>query len=119
MGLKATKLWLRAGKNAHTFGDSQRGAPLISQNIQADAAVGVDVGVVDAGGEVDLWWLEGIVGREVNGEEENTSRVGRIALRTLSAIKPSPGTVRRNFNGAISRDRFGPTKKRARGKFVT
>ena len=111
MGLKETEVWRWAGKNAHTFGDSQRGAPLISQNIQADAAVGVDIGVVDAGREVDLWWLERIVGREVNGEEENASGVGRIALRTSSAIGLSFGTERSNFNGAISRDRLRPTKK--------
>ncbi len=102
----------------HTFGDSQRGAPLISQNIQADAAVGVDIGVVNAGGEVDLWWLERIVGREVNGEEENASRVGRIALRTSLAIELSSGTERRKFCCAISGDPFRPTKKRACGKFV-
>jgi hypothetical protein len=41
-------------------------APLVSQNVQADAAVGVDVWVVDAGGEVDLRGLEGVVGREVD-----------------------------------------------------
>jgi len=31
--------------------------------------------VVDSGGEVDLGWLEWVVGREVDGEEEDTSRV--------------------------------------------
>lgn len=35
--------------------------------------------MVDASGEVDLGRLEGIVGGEVNGKEENTSRVWRIA----------------------------------------
>jgi hypothetical protein len=39
---------------------------LVSKNVQADATVGVDVRVVNAGGEVDLWGLEGIVGREVD-----------------------------------------------------
>lgn len=39
---------------------------MISQNVQTDAAVGVDVGVIDAGGEVDLWGLEGVVGREMD-----------------------------------------------------
>ena len=58
-----------------TFRDGQGGAPLVSQDVQADAAVRVDVGVVDAGGEVDLGRLEGVVGREVDGEEEDTSGV--------------------------------------------
>lgn len=63
-----------------TFRDGESRAPLIPQDVQADAAVGVDVGVVDAGGEVDLGWLEGVVRREVDGEEEDTSRVWRVGL---------------------------------------
>ena len=63
------------------FGDGQRWAPLVSQNVQADAAVGVDVGVVDARGEVDLGRLERVVGREVDGEEEDAARVRRVALQ--------------------------------------
>jgi hypothetical protein len=39
---------------------------LVSQNVQTDAAVGVDVWVIDAGGEVDLRGLEGVVGGEVD-----------------------------------------------------
>ena len=53
---------------------------MVSQNIEADAAVGVDVGMVDASGEVDLGRLERIVGRKVDGEEKDTARVGRITL---------------------------------------
>lgn len=53
---------------------------MVSQNVEADAAVGVDVGVVDAGCEVNFRRLEGVIGREVDGEEENTARVGRVAL---------------------------------------
>jgi hypothetical protein len=49
-----------------TLRDGQSGAPLVSQDIQADAAVRVDVGVVDAGGEVDFRGLERVVGREVD-----------------------------------------------------
>jgi hypothetical protein len=53
---------------------------LVPQDVQTNAAVGVDVGVVDAGGEVDLGRLEGVVGREVNGKEEDTSRVWGVTL---------------------------------------
>lgn len=49
-----------------TLGDGESRAPLVSQNIQADASVRVDIGVVDASGEVDLRGLEGIVGWEVD-----------------------------------------------------
>lgn len=62
-----------------TFGDGQSRTPLVPQDIQADAAVGVDIRVVNASGEVDLGRLEWVVGREVNGEEEDTARVGGFA----------------------------------------
>jgi hypothetical protein len=46
---------------------------LISKNIETDAAIGVDVGVVDSSGKVDLWRLEWIVGGEVDGKEEDAA----------------------------------------------
>jgi len=63
-----------------TFRDCQCRTPLIPQNVQADRAVGIDIGVIDAGGEVDLWRLEGVVCGEMDGEEEDTARVRRITL---------------------------------------
>jgi len=54
---------------------------LVSENVQTDAAVAVDVGVVDAGGEVDLGRLEGVVCGEVDGEEEDTARVWGVTLK--------------------------------------
>jgi hypothetical protein len=59
---------------------------LIPQDIQTDTAVGVDVGVVDASAEVDLRGLEGVVGREVNGEEEDASGVWRVTLGSISIV---------------------------------
>ena len=53
---------------------------MVPQDVQTDAAVRVDVGVIDASGEVNLRGLEGVVGREVDVEEENASRVWRVAL---------------------------------------
>lgn len=63
---------------------------MIPQDIQTNAAVGVDVGVIDAGGEVDLRGLEGVVGREVNGKEEDASRVWRVTLGSISIAKFIP-----------------------------
>lgn len=57
---------------------------MVSENVQTDAAIAVDVGVVDASGEVDLGRLEGVVCGEVDGEEEDTARVWGVALRTVS-----------------------------------
>ena len=58
---------------------------MVSQDIQTDAAVRVDIGVVDTSGEVELWGLEGVVGREVNGQEENTAAVWRVALSKIDS----------------------------------
>lgn len=66
-----------------TFRDGESRAPLVSQDVQTDAAVGVDVGVIDASGEVDLGRLEGVVGGEVNGKEEDTARVWGVTLYDL------------------------------------
>ena len=63
-----------------TLGDCESGAPLIPQDVQTNAAVGVDVGVVDPGGEVDFGRLEGVVGGEVDGKEEDTSGVWGVTL---------------------------------------
>lgn len=61
-----------------TLGDRQRRTPLIPQNVEADAAVRVDVGVVDPGGKADFGRLERIIGRELNVEEENAAGVGGV-----------------------------------------
>lgn len=43
--------------------------------------------MIDASCEVDLGGLEGVVGREVDGEEEDTARVGGVTLKTRVSIK--------------------------------
>lgn len=70
---------------AHTFGDGQGGRPLVSQDVEANAAIAVDVGVVNAGSEVDLGGLEGVICWEVDGKEEDTSSVWRVLLYILLA----------------------------------
>lgn len=68
-----------------TLRDGKCRRPLIPQNVKTDAAIGVDIGVVDAGSKVDLRGLERVVGRERDAQEEDTRRVGRVGLRTKSA----------------------------------
>lgn len=58
-----------------TLRNRQRGRPLIPQNIQANGTIGVDVGMIDLGRKADLGRLEGVVGRETDREEENTTRI--------------------------------------------
>lgn len=78
--------YLRKSKIIHTFRDGESRAPLVTQNVEADAAVGVDVGVVDPGVELDLWRLERVIRRELNLKEENTTRVRRIGLLDRLAL---------------------------------
>ena len=64
-----------------TLGNGQGRTPLVSQNVEADATVRVDVRVVDARSEVNLRRLERVVCGEVDGEEENTTGVRRVTLQ--------------------------------------
>jgi len=48
------------------FGDCECRTPLVPQDVEADASVGVDIRMVNAGSEVDLWGLERIIGGEVD-----------------------------------------------------
>ena len=75
----------------NTFRDGQSWAPLVSQDIQTYASVRVDIGVIDAGREIDFRRLEGIIGWKVYGEEENTTRVWAITLlhATISLVPES------------------------------
>lgn len=63
-----------------TLRDRQGRAPLVPQNVQADAAIRVDIRVVDLRRERHLGRLEGVVRRECNGQEEHTATVRRVTL---------------------------------------
>ena len=55
----------RADGEQH-FGAGEGWAPLVLQDVEADAAILVNVAVVEFGGEIYFGRLEGIVGWEVN-----------------------------------------------------
>jgi hypothetical protein len=63
-----------------TFANRQCRAPLVTQDIQANAAIAVDVGMIYPCGKVDFWRLEWVVGGKVYREEKDTARVARIGL---------------------------------------
>ena len=58
--------------------DGESRGPLGPQDVQADGAVGVNVGVVNSSCEGHFGRLEGVVGGEVNGQEEYTALVGAV-----------------------------------------
>jgi hypothetical protein len=64
------------GKQNLTNG--QGWTPLVLQNIQTNTSIRVDVAVVDASSEMNLWRLERIVRRKVDIEEENATSIGRV-----------------------------------------
>lgn len=53
---------------------------MVPQDVEADRAVGIDVGVVDLGREADLGRFEGIIDWERDREEENTAGIRRLPL---------------------------------------
>ena len=58
--------------------DGESGRPLGPQDVQADGAVGVYVGVINSSSEGHFGRLEGVVGWEVNGQEEHPALVGTV-----------------------------------------
>lgn len=78
-----------------TFRNRKGWTPLIPQNVQAYAAIRVDVWMIDAGGEIDFGWFERIIGGEVDSQEEYAARVRAIALFILLVKSPKrEGTIR-------------------------
>ena len=69
------------------LGDSECGAPLLFENVEADATVRVDVRVVDPRREVQLWRLERVVTGENNVEEVDATGV-RAVFRTHDSCLP-------------------------------
>jgi hypothetical protein len=60
------------------LGDSECGGPLVLQDVKADGTVRIDVRVVNLRHELELWWLEGVVGGEVDIQEEHTTSEGGV-----------------------------------------
>lgn len=90
----------RADRQQH-LRDGQRGAPLVFQDVQADAAVGVDVAVIDARREVHLGRLERVVGREVDVQEVHAAGV-RAVLGAHDGRLPVEQVVAHGAGAAVS-----------------
>ena len=63
--------------NSH-LGDGQCGRPLGAENVQTDGSVGVNVGMIDPRRECKFRRFEGIICREMDVEEENSTLVRRL-----------------------------------------
>ena len=54
---------------------------MVPQDVQTDRTIRVDVRMVDLRSERDLRWLERVIGREVDLEEEYAACVWRVTLK--------------------------------------
>lgn len=60
------------------FSDAQCRRPCRVENVQADLSIQIDVRMIDFCSEFDFGSLEGVVGGEVDGQEEDSTLIGRI-----------------------------------------
>ena len=65
-----------------TLRNGQCGRPLVTQDVQANRAVCIDIGMINLSRKRDLGWLEGVIRGEHNREEEDATRVRRVSLST-------------------------------------
>jgi len=76
-----------ANREQH-LSNSKGGRPLILEDVQADAAVGVDVWVVDLRCELEPRGLEGVVLREVDPQLKHAPCVGRFSRANNGGLPP-------------------------------
>ena len=79
------------------------GRPLVLEDVQADATVGVDVGVVDLRDELELRRLERVVRGEVDVQEEDATRVGRVVGAHDGGLPVEGVAFRVGAGGAVGR----------------
>lgn len=76
-------VWVRVSQQGtdgeQYLGNGQSRAPLLFQNVQANAALAVDIWVVNLCLELHFWGLERVIRREVNHYKEHTTRVWTIS----------------------------------------
>lgn len=65
---------------ASTFGHSQCRGPLGPQDVQADAAIAVDIRVKDFGSESNLWGCGRITCKGVDGQGKTTFLVRTVLI---------------------------------------
>jgi len=63
------------GDGEENLGDGRGWGPLLLQDVQTDGSIGVDVWVINSSGEVNLGWLEWVIGWEVDVQEVNTTGI--------------------------------------------
>jgi len=75
VGIRIAQQWANAQKH---FRYGQRRRPLTAQNVQANAAVAVDVRMINSRRESDFRRFERIISREMNRQEENAALIRTV-----------------------------------------
>ena len=72
-------IWVGVGQQGadgkQNLGDGEGGRPLVFEDVEADRTIAVDVHVINFRCERNLWRLEGVVGWEVDVQEEHALMV--------------------------------------------
>lgn len=80
--------------------DVQDSTPLVLENVQTDAALHVDIGVVDGGGEANLRRHIRVAGREVEAQLECETGVRSVGRADNGAVPDSEVAVMRKGTDA-------------------
>jgi hypothetical protein len=83
--------------------DGECGAPLVLEDVQANATIAVDVGVVYFSDELNLWGLERVVRGEVDVQEEHTTGEGRVVGAHDSGLPMEVVSIRLGSSGTVGR----------------
>ena len=58
------------------LGNSEGGTPVVFENVKTYDSLGVHVAVVNSCSEGHFWWLEGILGGEMDVKKEDSALIG-------------------------------------------
>jgi len=99
-------IWVRICKEGadreKNLGYGQSRTPLVLENIKANSPIRVDIAVINAGGEMNLWRLEWIISGEVDIQKEDSSSI-RGVVRTHDSSLPMKHIISNWTSGAIRR----------------
>ena len=91
-GVRRVAVGQEGADREEDLGDGQGGTPVVLEDVQTNDALRVDVAVVNARAEGHLGRLEGVLGREVDVQEEDAALVHRTR-RTQNGRHPLVNVV--------------------------
>lgn len=97
-------IWVRIrqqGTNRQeNLGNCERGAPIVLEDIKADSSLVIHITVIDFSLELQLWWLERVVLRELDLQEEHSALVRRVG-RTHDGGLPLKHVISSGSSGTV------------------